>query len=235
VSELVTLGVARAGDIATITLARPRQLNAMSTPMGRELAAVMKDHAGAAAIVLTGDLRAFSAGADTKEAPEMLPARASAWAAALAAMASFEGPLIAAIEGYCLGGGLELALACDLRVAGAASTFGLPEIKHGVIPAGGGTQRVPRLIGASRAKRLMLLGEPIGARAAEQWGLVDEVVETGTAVNTANDWATTIAAYSQVAVRELKRLVDGAADTTAEAGLQHERDALQVILRRRGR
>jgi enoyl-CoA hydratase/carnithine racemase len=221
------------GEVLRITLNRPDQLNAMSTDMGSELNRILTSITDARAVVLTGNARSFSAGADIKEPPKMLPVRAAAWGVALRQLASYPAPTIAAIEGYCLGGGLELALTCDLRVAGADATFGLPEVRHGVFAAGGGTQRLPRLIGASRAKRMMFLASHIDCGTASRWGLIDEAVEAGSALSTALDWCATIAAFDPEAVRTIKRLVEGSQTMSLSVGLRREQEELRELLQNR--
>jgi enoyl-CoA hydratase/carnithine racemase len=120
----------------------------------------------------------------------------------------FPVPTVASIEGHCLGGGLELALACDLRVASATSSLGLPEIKLGLVPAGGGTERLPRLIGESRARELMYTGDPIDAQEAYRIGLVNRLAPTGGALGTAEELGRAIAARSGVALRTIKTVLD---------------------------
>ncbi len=138
-------------------------------------------------------------------------------------------PTIAAIEGDALGGGLELALSCDLRIASARARLGLPEVRLAVIPGGGGSQRLPRVVGLARAKELILTGRIIGAAEAERIGLVNEVVPDGAARARADAVADEIAARGPLAVREAKRLVDAAMDLDLEAGLAAELDASERI------
>jgi len=134
-------------------------------------------------------------------------------------------PTIAAIEGNALGGGLELALCCDIRVASETSRLGLPEVRLAVTPGAGGTQRLPRVVGAARAKELILTGRVLTADEAERIGLVSRVVPAGQARAAADEIATEIAARGPVAVREAKRLVDLATDTDLATGLAAELDA----------
>lgn len=220
-------------SILVITLNRPEQLNAMSTDMGSQLTRILTSITDARAVVLAGNERAFSAGADIKEPPKMLPVRAAAWAVALRELASYPAPTIAAVEGYCLGGGLEVALTCDLRIAGTNASFGLPEVRHGVFAAGGGTQRLPRLIGAARAKRLMYLGSRIDCGTAAEWGLIDEPVPAGSALPTALEWSTTIAGFDPPAIRAIKRLVEASQTQSLPAGLRLEQQELHELLQNR--
>ena len=134
-------------------------------------------------------------------------------------------PTIAAIEGDALGGGLELALCCDLRVASARARLGMPEVRLAVLPGSGGTQRLPRLIGPGRAKELILTGRIISAEEAERIGLVNRVVSAGEARAVADGMANEIAARGPLAVREAKRLIDDALDRDLDAGLAAELDA----------
>jgi len=173
--------------------------------------------------------RAFSAGSDVREfeaqrGPDGRSrlAREANMARRLAALPM---PTIAAIEGNALGGGLELALCCDLRVASDAARLGLPEVRLAVIPGAGGTQRLPRLVGLARAKELILTGRVLTASEAERIGLVNEVVAAGGARTRAGAIGEEIAARGPVAVREAKRLLDAALDDTLETGLAAELDA----------
>jgi enoyl-CoA hydratase/carnithine racemase len=134
-------------------------------------------------------------------------------------------PTIAAIEGNALGGGLELALCCDIRVASETSRLGLPEVRLAVTPGAGGTQRLPRVVGAARAKELILTGRVMTAAEAERIGLVSRVVPTGQALAAADEIAAEIAARGPVAVREAKRLIDLATEADLATGLAAELDA----------
>ncbi len=138
-------------------------------------------------------------------------------------------PTIAAIEGHCLGGGLELALCCDIRVASETARLGLPEVKLAVIPGAGGTQRLPRVVGATRAKELILTGRVLTATEAEAIGLVNRVVPAGSAVAAADALGAEIAQRGPVAVREAKRLINDALDRDIGAGLEAEFEASERI------
>ncbi len=219
--------------VLQITLNRPQQLNALSSgllgELGSALLAAAQD-AAVRAVVLAGNERAFSAGADIKEmVAEGLgaidnPARAEAQAR----IARFPKPLIAAVEGYCYGGGNELALTCDIIIAGQNARFGQPEIDIGVIPGDGGTQHIPRVAGKSLAMLLCLLGEPIDAQTALAAGLVAEVVPAGKALGRALELAVKLAAKAPVAVRLAKQAVLAAFSTTLEQGLEAERQAARL-------
>lgn len=145
------------------------------------------------------------------------------------ALADLSMPTIAAIEGDALGGGLELALCCDLRVASERARLGLPEVRLAVIPGSGGTQRLPRVVGMARAKELILTGSILDAAEAERIGLVSRVVPAGQAVAAANELADEIAQRGPLAVREAKRLIDTALDRDLDAGLAAELDSSERI------
>ena len=138
-------------------------------------------------------------------------------------------PTIAAIHGYCLGGGLELALACDLRVADATAVFGLPEVDIGIVPSSGGTVALTRLVGPGRAKELVLLRDRFDAAAALRLGVVTEVVDEGEALATALAWASELAAKPPLAVRVAKAATDAAGEASREAALQIERTAYAML------
>jgi enoyl-CoA hydratase/carnithine racemase len=208
-------------------------LNLVTGAMMEQLDAALEAIAvdpGARAVVLTGaGTRAFCAGSDVKEF-EGLAGRVAAGKLlyekyVYRKLAELPVPTIAAIEGDALGGGLELALCCDLRVAGANARLGMPEVRLGVIPGSGGTQRLPAVVGPARAKELILVGELIDAARAEQIGLVNAVVAAGEAVAAATDMGERIAQRGPVAVREAKRLVGHAGDQPVDAGLAAELDA----------
>jgi len=138
-------------------------------------------------------------------------------------------PTIAAIEGHCLGGGLELALCCDIRIASETAKLGLPEVRLAVIPGSGGTQRLPRVVGATRAKELILTGRRLTAAEAEAIGLVNRVVPAGRAVAVADEIGAEIASAGPVAVREAKQLIDTALERDITAGLEAEFEASERI------
>jgi enoyl-CoA hydratase len=206
----------REDGVATLVVDRP-PLNALSYQAKEEIAACLEEVAAdpdVRCLVLFGaGGRAFSVGSDIKEFPEVTARRLGHRRAVhehsvYNRIDFFPVPTIAAIEGHCLGGGLELALACDLRVAGQTSRLGLPEVKLGVFPGGGGTERLPRLIGEARARELIYTGEPVDAQEAWRIGLVNRVVPAGQALIGAQGLARTIARHSGVALRTLKSVMD---------------------------
>jgi enoyl-CoA hydratase len=220
--------------VLTVTLDRPEAANAMNTRMGIELMGLFEsfliDLQGLRCIVLTGrGEKAFSVGSNVKEfeahrGPDGR-ARFELEAHVAQRLAGVPMPTIAAIEGSALGGGLELALCCDIRVASEAAQLGLPEVRLAVTPSTGGTQRLPRIVGVARAKELLLTGRILTAAEAERIGLVSEVVPAGEAVARARLIAEEIAGRGPLAVREVKRLVDAALDHDLAAGHAAEVEA----------
>lgn len=230
--------VERDGAVAVVTIDNP-PMNVLGAPVVGGLLqafAQLERETGVRAVVLCGaGTRAFVAGADIREFPALLARSGAAadFAANLHALMDtvdrFGRPVIAALHGHVLGGGMELALACDLRVADETVHLGLPEVKLGILPGAGGTQRLPRLIGAARAKWMMFTGEPIPATTAEQWGLVDTVTPPGKAVETAVALATTIAERSAQAVARIKRAVNAGLDLELSQGLALEMELFDDV------
>ena len=195
--------------VLQITLNRPNARNALSKKLLSEIAnalTIATEDDDIRCVVLTGDNDAFSAGADIKEMPENgIPMfaevkRLSAWKT----IENFPKPLIAAINGYALGGGCELALLCDISICGENAQFGTPEINISAFPGDGGTQRLPRLIGKARAMYMILTGDKIDAKLANQWGLVSEVLPIEKTIIRALEIAETISEYSPVALEMAK-------------------------------
>jgi len=219
------------GGVATLTIDRPEKRNALNATVRRELIAALdalRDDDRARVIVLTGaGDTAFVAGADISEFADRSPLEqraAMAGRRVFEEVAGFPKPTIASINGYALGGGCELALACDVRIAARSARLGQPEIKLGLIPGGGGTQRLPRLVGPSRALWLVLTGELIDATEAERIGLVDEVVEDGALAARSLEVAHAIAAHSPVALSLAKAAIRASFEAPLAAGLQYERE-----------
>jgi enoyl-CoA hydratase len=221
---------ARDGSIAVITLNRPSALNALSTALladlDRALTAIQRD-AGIRALVITGaGEKAFAAGADIRELASLSPAAARAHSAfgqqVMDHVQHLEKPVIAAINGFALGGGCELALSCTLRVAAETARLGQPEINLGLIPGFGGTQRLPRLIGMSRALDLLLTGRTVSAHEAHELGLVNRVVATGELLSTASAMAAEIASKPPAAVRAILEAVSSGLDVPLVRGQQME-------------
>jgi enoyl-CoA hydratase len=226
------------GHVAHLTLVNP-PLNLVTRELLLELDAALATLEAAApndlrAVVLTGrGDRAFSAGSHVGEFEAQRGpagrARHELESGVATRLARLPMPTIAAIEGNALGGGLELALCCDLRIASERARLGLPEVRLAVTPGAGGTQRLPRVVGAARARELILTGRVIDAGEAERIGLVHRVVPAGQALAAADAVAEDIAARGPLAVREAKRLVDLALDVDLDAGLAAELDASDRI------
>jgi enoyl-CoA hydratase/carnithine racemase len=227
-----------AEGIATITLNRPAVHNAMNERMREELTAcfgelVRSEDARVVVVTGTGE-RAFSAGADIREfvAPQ-LPVRFRDGRRRVdfrAAMDRCPQPIIAAIRGFALGGGLELALACDIRIAGEDSQLGLTEVNLAIIPGGGGTQRLPRLVGRGKALEMILTGARIDAREALRIGLVERVVPATEVLSSAQALARALAEKAPVALRYAKEAVVKGLGLPLEDGLRLEND-LATLLR----
>jgi enoyl-CoA hydratase/carnithine racemase len=230
-----TVELRREGEVCVVTLARPRKLNALSAHMERALQAALDDEAlrTSGAVVFTGEGRAFSAGADTGELADRTPEDVMAYYAdtgdVYERVAALPQPTIAAIHGYCLGAGLELSLATDLRIADETARLGFPEIALGILPSSGGTMRVTRLVGPGRAKQLILLGERIEAPRALELGLVAEVVAEGGALDRALELATSLAAQPRLAVALTKQAIDAAAESPRQASVLIERLAYGLL------
>ena len=230
-----TTGNGPVAGVALVTIERPDVLNALSFDLLDELAAALAAldaDPACRAIVLTGSgTRAFAAGADIRELAVQTPIsllvgdRFAVWER----IAATRTPVIAAVRGFALGGGCELALSCDLIVAGDDAQFGQPEINLGVMPGAGGTQRLTRAIGRARAMDLILTGRNLGAREAESMGLVSRVVPADETLEAALDVARTIAAQAPIAVLAAKEAVRLAEELPLSAGLRHERRAFFAL------
>jgi enoyl-CoA hydratase/carnithine racemase len=225
-AELVRLEID--GAVGVIRLDRP-PVNAINTGIHRDLLAVAEQVASDPAIravVLYGGERVFAAGADIKEMVGMTPHQITALGgtlnAAVTAVARLTQPVIAAITGYALGGGLELALAADFRIVADNARVGLPEITLGVIPGAGGTQRLARLIGPTKAKELIFTGRPIGAQEAVALGLASRAVPADQVLSEALAMATALAAGPTAALAAAKRAIDDGLDGPLSAGLELE-------------
>ncbi|KAF2788965.1 ClpP/crotonase [Melanomma pulvis-pyrius CBS 109.77] len=216
--------------VGFIQLNRPKALNALSTPLILELNSALRDFQSTStigAIVLTGSDRAFAAGADIKEMADLTFSAAygadfiETWSDLVTFLKK---PLITAINGYALGGGCELAMMGDILYCSNSAVFGQPEIKLGVIPGAGGSQRLTKAIGKSRAMEAILTGNNISAKQAGDWGLVAKVFETPEeCVNGALKTAEKIAGFSQIAVKAAKEVVNKSQDLGIREGVEYER------------
>lgn len=228
----------RPDGVAIVTLDHPK-VNALSTAVLGRLEQVARELTDqpARAVVVTGGARLFAAGADITEfaadpdpasfriaAPERVREVGGAFLTALDAVAAIPCVTIASVSGFALGGGCELALACDLRIASTKAKFGQPEILLGIIPGGGGTQRLPRLVGVSRAKDLILSGRQVDAEEALRIGLVDRVVEPDELDGAALAWAQTFAAGPPASTALAKAAIDEGLSTDLTTGLAIEQD-----------
>ncbi|MEU3336949.1 enoyl-CoA hydratase/isomerase family protein [Streptomyces sp. NPDC002144] len=223
--------------IAVLTLDRPKRLNAVGSETADRLTRALEGIRGnddVRALVVTGAGRAFSAGADLGEiesftSPGQFRAFVGRLTEAFALLEDFPKPSVAAVHGFAFGGGLELALACDLRVAERGTRLGLPEMKLGVLPGAGGTQRLPRLLPAAVAKQMILTGEPIDAERAWQLGLVNELAEPGGALAAAEKLAGGLTAGAPLALAAGKRLIDQGLAMSLETAIAYERETVSVL------
>ena len=228
----------RLGAVATVTLNRPGAMNAINGAVREQLPACLleadRDPAIRTIVLQGADGRAFCAGADVKEfAPvDSLSAYRGErvhdhW---VAVFERIRKPVVAAIHGFCLGGGLEIALACDIRIATDDAEFALPELTHGFMPGAGGTQRLQRLVGLGRAMDMMLTGQRIGAQEACRIGLATRIVPREMLSQTAAGLAAGIAARAPLAAMAIKEVLYRGADLDLRAGMRLELDLLTLLL-----
>jgi len=227
VGELVRLE--KADGIGTIRLDRP-PMNALNVQVQDEIqqaAAEATDDASIRAVIVYGGEKVFAAGADIKQMLDMtytdMSARAAALTRALGSVARIPKPVVAAIAGYALGGGCEIALACDWRIAAADAKLGQPEISLGIIPGAGGTQRLPRLVGPARAKDLIMSGRLVGAEEALAMGLIDRIIPAGESVyEAAVAMVQPYVTGPAQALRAAKLAIDGGLEMDLDRGLDWE-------------
>ena len=223
--------------VATITLNRPEALNAFSKEVVEEILRAVEEikvDENVRVVVLTGaGEKAFSAGADIKDMIGMTALRARELSfmgeRLCLTLENFEKPVIAAINGYALGGGMEVAMACDLRIASENARMGQTEINIGLIPGWGGTQRLTRLVGMTKAKELVFSGKMIDARTAEQIGLLNMVVPTDKFREVVHQLAVDLASKAPVALKVAKALITKGADMDLDAALELEREGFGVV------
>jgi enoyl-CoA hydratase len=233
VGEFVRLEVD--GAIGTIRLERP-PMNALNKQVQEEIRAAATEAAervDVRAVVVYGGPKVFAAGADIKEMADMsyvdMAARARALSSSLSAVAEIPKPTVAAITGYALGGGFELALCCDRRIVGDNARVGQPEILLGIIPGAGGTQRLPRLVGPSKAKDIIYSGRFVGAQEALAIGMVDEVVAPDDVYTAALAWVTPFAEGAAQALAAAKKAIDGGLDADLRSGLNLESELFAAL------
>ena len=232
-----TLHYACADGVGVLTLSRPERLNAIDPMMARELEALareLREDRHLRALIITGAGRVFCAGADISALAEFTDADGAyrfltAIQQAMNAIEALPMPTIAAVNTLAFGGGCELAIACDFRILGADARLGVPEIKLGLLPGAGGTQRLARLLPAAIAKQMIYLGEPLSAADALQHGVVNAVVAPTELMNEARAWAQRIAALAPLALRSAKVLVHGAALAGLANGIEAERQAVAYL------
>jgi len=231
--QAIKLEIDKDAKIAWITLNRPQRLNALNEQMREELCAAfaeLSDNDNVRVVVLRGaGERAFSVGVDINEFAGGKPHIFIELGEFFTEPEKFPKPVIAAIDGYALGGGLELALACDFIIASKRSELGQPEINLGLIPGGGGTQRLSRLIGLPRAKELVMIGERIKAEQAAEWGLINRVVETATFEEEVRKFAEKLASGPPIALKLLKKIMNEGASSPLSAALLLEREAFGIL------
>jgi enoyl-CoA hydratase/carnithine racemase len=234
-----TIMLERDGNIARIILNRPEALNALTVKMAEELESALEQiRQDASVLVLTGTGRAFCSGADMslithlQGLPSQLLRETVRYIQSVPTMIEeMTIPSIAAINGYALGGGLDLALACDLRIAVKGAKMGEQYVKVGAMPDVGGTQRLPRLIGLARAKEMIFLGEMVGADEAERIGLVNRVAAEDEFEAQANALARTLASGPPIALRLAKRAINGGLVQGLEAGLELEVSGQDICMK----
>ncbi|MBI4190603.1 MAG: enoyl-CoA hydratase/isomerase family protein [Betaproteobacteria bacterium] len=223
-----------ADGVALVRINRPDARNALNLEVRKSLVKALADAADAnniRAIVLTGNEKSFAAGADIKEMAgagaieHMLRGTDKLWRL----ISSCPKPVIAAVSGFALGGGCELAMTCDIIIAGESARFGQPEVKIGIIPGGGGTQRLTRAVGKYKAMKICLTGDLFGAKEAFDMGLVSEVVADAEVEKRAVEMAKQIAELAPLAVQQIKEVVLAGQDASLDAALRLETKAIQVM------
>jgi enoyl-CoA hydratase/carnithine racemase len=233
VSDLVETSVD--GHVALLRLNRPEARNALSPEVMEKLAAELErldPDPEVRCIVIAGSEKVFAAGADIRAMSERSFAEALYHPAAgfWKRLAAVKTPLVAAVSGWALGGGCELALSCDMIVASETAVFGQPEINLGIIPGGGGSQRLARVLGKQRAMELVLTGRRVDAEEARELGLVNKVVEADGYLDAALKLAADVAAQPPIAARLAKQAVIAADETALSAGVEHERRLYELAM-----
>jgi enoyl-CoA hydratase len=226
--------VSKEGAVGIVQLNRPKVLNAFSVDTIRELVMALEEldkDPGVNVITLTGGKTVFGTGADLKEMSQATPVdlmrdrRFELWDK----IRKISKPTIAAVAGYCLGGGCELAMSCDIILAAETAVFGQPEVNVGIMPGAGGTQRLTRAVGKYKSMEMILTGKPISAEEAQRLGLVNKVVPTESLMDEARKMAMEIASKPSLSVQAAKEAILRAQDTTLEVGLEFERRAFYLL------
>jgi enoyl-CoA hydratase/carnithine racemase len=221
--------IERQGPVATVWIDRQPRMNTMTVAMRHEFPAIFRDldadDTVRVVVVRGAGGKAFSAGGDVAEFLTLAPADLEQWGDTLTSAERCRKPVIAAIDGYAMGAGLELALACDFRIATRRSEFAFPEVRLGMIPGSGGTQRALRLIGMTRGKLFMLTGQRIPAERAEAWGLVTQVVDDDQLDAAVAALAGELSERAPLALRTLKMVLNRGAEAPLETALELERKA----------
>ncbi|MEW9096343.1 MAG: short-chain-enoyl-CoA hydratase [Clostridiaceae bacterium] len=217
------------GNIAVVTINRPNALNALNSETLKELDIIidnLADDEEVLAVILTGAGKAFVAGADITEMKDLNTVQGRKFGLlgnkVFRKLETLEKPVIAAVNGFALGGGCEISIACDIRIASQKAKFGQPEVGLGITPGFGGTQRLPRLVGASMAKQLIFTGEIIGAEEALRIGLVNKIVEPEKLMDEAREMAKKIAGNAPIAVRLCKAAINRGVQCDIDTGIAYE-------------
>jgi enoyl-CoA hydratase len=221
-----------ADHVAVIRIDRPEARNALNQAVRQEIAAAIAEFAAdewVRVVVIAGSDKVFAAGADIKAMADATPATLMSAPDYWAGLRRFSKPVIAAVNGWALGGGCELAMHADIIIAGENARFGQPEIKIGIMPGAGGTQRLVRAVGKFRAMKILLTGEALTSQEAERMGLVSEVVPDVEVMPRAVALASAIAGMSPIAIRKIKEIVLAGADMPLEQALLAERQAFQLM------
>ncbi|MFW6111574.1 MAG: enoyl-CoA hydratase/isomerase family protein [Candidatus Bipolaricaulota bacterium] len=219
--------------VARLELSRPGSLNSLNENLRCELTEAFQhlEDREVRVVTLWGEGKAFCAGADVSEFLEIEPSRYSQFMSDFFELPEkFPAPTVAIIDGYALGGGLELAMACDLRIATTRSRLGQPEIGLGLIPGGGGTQRLTRLIGMGRAKELIMTGKQISGEKAEEWGLINKTVDEGELEDAVEDFVRPLVKGPRKSLQMAKKVINQGASSNLHVGLEIEKQGFSTLL-----
>jgi enoyl-CoA hydratase len=210
--------------VSIVTLRRPEKLNALNAALSEAFASALDRLEDTRVLVLAGEGRAFSAGGDLEDIDD-----SGRWLDNFSRLRTLPIPTIAAIEGYCFGGGMSLAATCDFRVAGRSATFAMPEIRRGLLAGGGAAWTLTRLVGDARARELLLGGEPIDAPTANRFGFVNRVVPDGQALGEARAWARRLLGSAPLVIAELKAILAGDVEAQIAEAMSAETKAIDRL------